>query len=177
MTTETLISTAVEACWQKLGIEAEAIKARGLPFFAEPETLVDAETSRNGRIFMLTPEATAAWQAMKQAAESDSVAMYMISGFRSIARQAELVEAKLQQNQTIGDILSVLAPPGCSEHHTGRAVDIGAPGVAGLDEAFETSDAFRWLQAYASRFGFSLSFPRGNPWGYQYEPWHWCFQI
>ena len=26
------------------------------------------------------------------------------------------------------------------------------------------------------RFGFRLSYPRGNRDGYQYEPWHWCFQ-
>ncbi|MFA5983533.1 MAG: M15 family metallopeptidase [Methylococcaceae bacterium] len=176
MTNTTDISSPILACWQKLGIDANTINMRGLPFFNEPEALLEAEVSRNGRIFMLTPAAASAWKAMKQAAETDSVAIYMISGFRSIARQAELVEAKLQQDQAIDTILSVLAPPGCSEHHTGRAVDIGAPGFAGLDVAFEESPAFCWLQANAQQFGYTLSFPRGNPWGYQYEPWHWCFK-
>lgn len=102
--------------------------------------------------------------------------MYLISGFRSIQRQVELVETKLQQGQAIADVLTILAPPGCSEHHTGRAVDIGAPGFSGLDEAFEQSEAFLWLMQNASRFGFVLSFPRENRWGYQYEPWHWCLE-
>ena len=34
--------------------------------------------------------------------------------------------------------------------------------------------AHRLIPAAAGH-GFHLSFPDGNPWGYQYEPWHWCF--
>ena len=59
--------------------------------------------------------------------------------------------------------------------HTGRAVDIGAPGFPGLDEAFEHTAVFDWLQKNASNFGFTLSFPRENPGGFIYEPWHCCF--
>ena len=113
---------------------------------------------------------------MQKAASDASVEMYMISGFRSIGRQVELIEEKLKQGHRICKIVSVLAPPGCSEHHTGRAIDIGVPGFRGLDKAFENSHAFKWLQGNAQQFGFTLSFPRGNHWGYQYEPWHWCFQ-
>jgi len=76
---------------------------------------------------------------MQQAATETSVAMYLISAFRSIERQAELIEAKLMRGQPLSEVLSVLAPPGCSEHHTSRAVDIGTPGFVRLDEAFENS--------------------------------------
>ena len=61
-------------------------------------------------------------------------------------------------------------------HHTGRAVDIATPGVPPLTEAFERSDAFRWLEKNATNHGFSMSYPRGNALGYVYEPWHWCRQ-
>ena len=67
------------------------------------------------------------------------------------------------------------APPGCSEHHTGRAVDIGTPHCKVLDEEFEQTEAFDWLVRFAGKFGFRLSYPRGNSCGYAYEPWHWCF--
>ncbi|MEQ1638880.1 MAG: D-alanyl-D-alanine carboxypeptidase family protein [Methylococcales bacterium] len=73
------------------------------------------------------------------------------------------------------DILTVLAPPGFSEHHTGCAVDISTPGTAPAALVFEQTAAFSWLNTNAHRFGFYLSFPLGNPYGYQYEPWHWCF--
>ena len=33
-----------------------------------------------------------------------------------------------------------------------------------------------WLVANAVRFGFALSYPRDNPHGIAYEPWHWCWQ-
>ncbi|MEW8432737.1 MAG: M15 family metallopeptidase [Candidatus Thiodiazotropha sp.] len=75
----------------------------------------------------------------------------------------------------IADILEVLAPPGCSEHHTGRAVDIGSGEVGPLEAEFELTPAFTWLHDHAHQFGFNLSFPQGNEFGYLYEPWHWCF--
>lgn len=68
-------------------------------------------------------------------------------------------------------------PPGFSEHHTGYAVDIGdgnAPHTH-LEETFADTAAYRWLTAYAARFGFELSFPPNNPQGVMYEPWHWRF--
>lgn len=162
--------------WQRLGISEAVIQQRELPFFDEPEALVEVSVTANGRIHQLEPNAATAWLAMQQAAAEDAVTMYLISGFRSISRQAELIEEKLKQGKPISEILSVLAPPGCSEHHSGQAVDIGAPGFGGLDEGFEKSPAFGWLEEHASRFGFSLSFPRENRWGYQYEPWHWRYR-
>ncbi|RTL24879.1 MAG: hypothetical protein EKK49_20850, partial [Rhodocyclaceae bacterium] len=36
--------------------------------------------------------------------------------------------------------------------------------------------AFVWLNAHAAGHGYTLSFPRNNPEGYLYEPWHWCFE-
>ena len=44
-----------------------------------------------------------------------------------------------------------------------------------LLEDFEGTAAFRWLHAHARDYGFPLSYPRGNPAGLAYEPWHWAF--
>lgn len=65
--------------------------------------------------------------------------------------------------------------PGFSEHHTGRAIDLSTPGSRCLDVAFEQTPAFAWLRAHAADFGYYLSYPVGNPAGYHYEPWHWCW--
>ena len=48
-------------------------------------------------------------------------------------------------------------------------------GCAPAEEAFEGTGAFDWLQRHAARYGFRLSYPRGNPHGIVYEPWHWRF--
>ena len=74
------------------------------------------------------------------------------------------------------DILRVNAAPGYSEHHTGRAIDLGTIGCRALEEEFELTEAFAWLENNAAHFQFSLSYPRNNPSGVIYEPWHWCFQ-
>jgi D-alanyl-D-alanine carboxypeptidase len=73
-------------------------------------------------------------------------------------------------------LLGVSAPPGYSEHHSGGAVDVTTEGVPPLELDFEDTPAFRWLSDHAHKFGFHLSFPRDNPCGYAYEPWHWCFR-
>lgn len=159
-----------------LGIDVQTLAARGLTPFAEATTLVVAERNASGREFELTPAAAAAWQAMRDAAAADGVTLQLVSAFRSIARQHEIVAAKLARGQSLDAILQVSAAPGFSEHHTGRAVDIGTPDSPALEEAFEQTPAFAWLQANAARFGFVLSFPRGNACGYLYEPWHWCYR-
>ncbi|MDC7710172.1 M15 family metallopeptidase [Vogesella indigofera] len=159
-----------------LGIDVQTLAARGLTPFAEATTLVLAERNASGREFELTPAAAAAWLSMRDAAAADGVTLQLVSAFRSIARQHEIVAAKLARGQSLDAILQVSAAPGFSEHHTGRAVDIGTPDSPALEEAFEQTPAFAWLQANAGRFGFVLSFPRGNACGYLYEPWHWCYR-
>ena len=72
-------------------------------------------------------------------------------------------------------ILTICAPPGYSEHHTGRAVDISTVGSPALEVEFDQTTAYAWLTENAAKFGYHLSYPLGNGWGYQYEPWHWCF--
>ena len=72
-------------------------------------------------------------------------------------------------------ILQVNAAPGFSEHHSGLALDIGTPGEPPAEETFEHTAAFAWLQSDAGQHGFAMSYPRDNPNGIVYEPWHWRF--
>jgi D-alanyl-D-alanine carboxypeptidase len=90
--------------------------------------------------------------------------------------QADLIRKKIAAGQQIADILEVNTAPGFSEHHTGRAVDIATPGSRPLTEDFENTEAFQWLTTEAARFGFSMTYPRENPWGISYEPWHWSLK-
>jgi D-alanyl-D-alanine carboxypeptidase len=121
----------------------------------------------------LTPEAADRWRRMGAAAVNDGIRLLIVSGFRSFEYQAQLIRKKLAAGQTIGEILQVNAAPGFSQHHTGMAVDVASPGSRPLTEDFDGSDAFRWLVGNAGRFGFSMTYPRDNPWGFVYEPWHW----
>ena len=159
---------------QELGIPADYGKAGGPPGFDEAAELVEVGPNLVGRMQRLVPAAAEQWHAMVEAAAADGITLLIVSGFRSYEYQAALIRKKINAGQSITDILEVNAAPGHSEHHTGLAVDIATPGSRPLTEEFEDSEAFRWLGANAGRFGFSMSYPRDNPWGIIYEPWHWA---
>jgi len=165
---------AVDGYLAEFGVSVEALRARGLVRCAEAPVLAVAEVGADGREHRLTPSAARAWQRLKAAARDAGETLLIVSAFRSIERQAEIVRGKLRAGQPIDTILEVSAFPGFSEHHTGRAVDVSVPGCRPLTTEFEQTAAFRWLAANAEGFGFRLSYPRGNAFGYQYEPWHWC---
>ena len=130
----------------------------------------------DGQPVKLTPRAAVAWKKMRAAGAADGVTLLPLSGYRSVPRQVRLIRRKLAAGQCIADILKFVAAPGCSEHHTGRAIDIGSPQGCELDEAFALTAEFRWLRRHAANFGFHLSFPRKNSHGIGYEPWHWCWR-
>jgi D-alanyl-D-alanine carboxypeptidase len=98
------------------------------------------------------------------------------SAFCRDARQIEISRAKFDSGVPIDTALISSAPHGYREHHTGCAVDIHMSGCDPVEGVSKETDAFRWLLANAGRFGFTLSYPRNNPWGYVYEPWHWCYR-
>ncbi len=156
-----------------LGIPADYGERRGLVLQSEARDLVVARELKDGRELKLEPATAVAWCAMVAAATADGTTLLLISGFRSVEYQREILLRKRSEGSALETILSVNAAPGYSEHHTGRAVDIGTPGCPPLSEAFETTVAFDWLRQNAAAHGFHLSFPRNNPHGVVYEPWHW----
>jgi D-alanyl-D-alanine carboxypeptidase len=159
---------------QALGLDAEDYAARsGLALMPEPDWLQLAGFDRYRRPLWLHRGAARAWQGMQAAARKDGVVLEAISGYRSHAYQLGIFERKRARGLAIADILTVNAAPGFSEHHDGRALDIGTPGEAPAEASFETTPAFAWLQAHAAGHGFRMSYPRGNPHGIVYEPWHW----
>jgi D-alanyl-D-alanine carboxypeptidase len=158
-----------------LGISPEQAARTGLPFHPEAGELALAETGSDGFRHLLIPAAARAWQAMQKAARQDGIDLYIVSAFRDLASQAEIVRAKIARGMPLELIFTLSAPPGYSEHHTGRAIDINTPGCEEREEPFEDTPAFAWLNTHAGRFGFVLSYPRGNGKGFIYEPWHWLF--
>jgi zinc D-Ala-D-Ala carboxypeptidase len=158
-----------------LGISSELIAARGLRECEEATDLEVAEVGADGRDHLLVPAAAEAWRNLKAAALGDGVSLFIVSAFRSIDRQTEIVRRKLEAGTAVEEILTVCAPPGFSEHHTGRAIDLSTPGSRALEVEFDQTAAFAWLNAHAAEFRYYLSYPIGNQCGYQYEPWHWCF--
>jgi D-alanyl-D-alanine carboxypeptidase len=166
---------AVHADNAAMGLAEDYAETSGLPFHAEPRLLHFAGRDRWRRALWLLAPAARAWRAMREASAQDGVALDAISGWRSHAYQRGIFERKFARGLALDEVLAVNAAPGHSEHHSGRAIDIGTPGEPPAEESFEATPAYAWLRANAGGFGFTLSYPRGNPHGIVFEPWHWCW--
>lgn len=107
------------------------------------------------------------------------------SGYRSVEYQRGLFENKvnrllesgMDKETAIKEAAKVVMPPGCSEHHTGLAVDIVSSRNSELDESQAETPENRWLRDNAYRYGFILRYPKGKEeiTGVIYEPWHFRY--
>lgn len=157
---------------QSLGIDTSSTDA---PRCWSACRLIDVGPDVFDRPAKMDPQAATAWHNMQNHAAESGVVLQLVSAYRSPKYQAGLIQKKLDRGQCLSEILKINTPPGHSEHHTGRALDITTPGFDALETEFEESEAFAWLKAHGHEHGFTLSYPRGNSHGISYEPWHWCF--
>lgn len=108
---------------------------------------------------------------LKDAADSDAP-LQVVSAYRSFGTQSVLKTGYTSIYGTGANKFS--ADQGYSEHQLGITVDLTTAGVAPLSLAFENTRAYLWLTNNAWRYGFVLSYPKGNAY-YIFEPWHWRF--
>lgn len=166
----------VKTLHASLGIAPDYDSTMGLPLQPEPPQLVDAGADMFGRPQQMTPATLTAWQSMRDRADRDGITLLLVSAYRGVNYQADLIRRKLESGRSLADVLRVNAAPGYSEHHTGRALDIATPDSPPLETGFDKTDAFAWLMEYADEFGFELSYPEGSASAITYEPWHWCYR-
>ena len=150
--------------WE-LGIRAQDIN---LPAHDVVSDLVAWESHR------MTALTRSRWLNMRAAAAADGITLLVVSAFRDWDDQAEVLRGYLRRGKARARAVRTVAPPGYSEHHTGRALDLACPECLPVDKRFADTPAFAWLSERAREFGFSMSYPRGNPFGIRFEPWHWC---
>ncbi|MBC7742006.1 MAG: M15 family metallopeptidase [Bdellovibrionaceae bacterium] len=162
---------------QSLGISEVHLSTNKLKFQPQPDlnSLEIVEIDFEGKPFILQASAAIAWRAMKDAAQKNQIQLKPFSGFRSYLHQKSLIERHLKNERLIENILTHIAIPGFSEHHSGLAIDVHADGKNILEEDFEKTQEFLWLKKNAPRFEFRLSYPRDNDQGIIYEPWHWYY--
>ena len=119
----------------------------------------------------LTGEFNSAFSTMQQAAKTDGIGIWVISGFRSYNTQNNLYNNyAARDGYAAADTYS--ARPGHSEHQTGLAADINV-----IDDDFGKTPEGKWLHDNAHKYGFILRYPEGKTGetGYKYEPWHFRY--
>ena len=90
-----------------------------------------------------------AFRVMQKAARKAGVKLAIRSGFRSFKKQAELYKDYRHGRGNLA------APPGFSNHESGRALDLYVT----------DSRAYDWLREHAAVYGFHRTVPG--------EAWHW----
>ncbi len=162
--------------WVELGINSDLVDACKLPLHEEAIKLVSVGVDIFDREQFVTATTLNCWQKMKSAAQKDDIELAIVSAFRSVDYQCQLIRDKLEKGQDIQDVVKVNAIPGFSEHHTGRAIDITTHDCTPLSQDFDKTPAFEWLNSHAGEFHFAMSYPKDNIFNIDYEPWHWACQ-
>jgi hypothetical protein len=127
----------------------------------------------------LPPDVHQAYSMMMDAMQKDlGKRLYVESGYRSSAYQLYLFIYYLKNHEySIRETVKWVALPGYSEHGAPKfqAIDFisreGENGDGSADN-FEKLPEYAWLQKNAGKFGFELSYPRGEK-ETTFEPWHW----
>ena len=121
--------------------------------------------------FAVRKQTREAFDKMAEAAKQDGISLGILSGFRPYSRQEYLFNRSVQtRGQAHAD--KYVAKPGASQHQLGLATDINS-----VEDSFVKSKEYAWLKENACKYGFSLSFPKGQEekTGYAFEPWHYRY--
>lgn len=123
--------------------------------------------------------------SMMEAARDDGIGLYICSAYRSYDRQTSLFKRKINSvSKSVDSYIAAyskaamsVAPPGCSEHQLGMALDIVSGSYSSLNAGFGKTEAGRWLCKNAPEYGFILRYPEGKEdvTGIIYEPWHFRY--
>ncbi len=108
---------------------------------------------------------------LKDALEDD-IKIWVTSAYRSFDEQKYLKGAYTVAYGSGANTFS--ADQGYSEHQLGTTLDLTTEGLGGGINGFENTPGYTWLQGNAHKYGFILSYPKGNAY-YMFEPWHWRF--
>jgi len=134
---------------------------------------IDKEYIYNGTTnFMILSDVWPHLSNLLEDARDEDVDLVVASAFRSFDAQKSLKSEYKVLYGTGANQFS--ADQGYSEHQLGTALDFTTSKLGGNFSKFETDPAFKWLQDNAHKYGFILSYPKGNTY-YKFEPWHWRY--
>lgn len=118
--------------------------------------------------------------SMINAAHEDGITLWICSGYRSVEEQEIILDREIKLHMSNGMSeedarslsLRTIARPGHSEHHTGLVVDLND-----VDNAFEETEAYRWLSEHAEDYGFVQRYRSDKVefTGIDNESWHYRF--
>lgn len=112
--------------------------------------------------------------------KNDGIQTVLLGAYRTIKQQEEIFEKHLHE---FGPeyTCKYVAKPGCSEHHTGLAIDVGILLEGKLyrtqKELLSVDHLFKIVQKKLPQYGFILRYPKDKTsvTKIAYEPWHYRY--
>jgi zinc D-Ala-D-Ala carboxypeptidase len=168
----TLASNADYPDWRRTLLDTRLELPRGYV----PVDLVSTDAAGFVSEFQVRRVAIRELTALATAASDAGSSLSIVAAYRSFDQQNDLLR---QRTLELGAELAAkrVAPPGHSEHQLGTAIDFTSRGLLDVNVAWGTSPAGVWMAGNSWRFGFVLSYPKGNAevTCYPYEPWHFRY--
>lgn len=112
--------------------------------------------------------------------KNDGIQTALLGSYRTIKQQEEIFEKNLNEFG-LEYTRKYVAKPGCSEHHTGLAIDVGiildGKVYRTKEELLSVEALLKIIHKKLPRYGFVLRYPKGKEpiTKIAYEPWHYRY--
>ena len=155
-------------------------KQNKLPDDWEEKVVLKEAVNKYGETKLVEEKALEQFLKLQEKVAEEGIDMQLDSTYRSVQEQQELWdEWTIEYGEDY--VKTYVAVPGCSEHHTGLAIDvcldIDGRRVDDNDEMIAKKEIFEKIWAHLADYGFILRYPEGKEdiTGYGFEPWHFRY--
>lgn len=148
--------------------------------FVDTVALVEVENAEGDRFFVEKKTHEAFRKLQADVLEHDGLHIELLNSYRTLEKQQAAFDNYLHKFG-LAYAEKYAARPGCSEHHTGFAIDVSfleeGKLTHGAQDLLKKDDLFRIVQEKLPRYGFILRYPRGKEdiTKINYEPWHYRY--
>lgn len=152
------------------------------PFHKIPEAYFDnlelvEMRGYDNEVFRVEKAAAQQFRELEKASSAMGIPILLSSAYRSVEKQRQIKE-EFTTEYGADYAKRYVAEPGCSEHHTGLALDFVAK-IRGKwlienDEIMSRAAEFQPIYDILPKYGFILRYLKGKEMitGYPAEPWH-----
>ena len=148
--------------------------------FIDTVELVEVENPEGSRFFVEKKTYEAFLKLQADIRENHGLEIALLNSYRTLEKQQAAFDHYLHKFG-LAYAEKYAARPGCSEHHTGFAIDVSFLQEGKLthsaQDLLKLDDLFQVVHKKLAEYGFLLRYPRGKEeiTKINYEPWHYRY--
>ena len=148
--------------------------------FLDTVELVEVENPEGSRFCVEKKTYAAFLKLQADIRENDGLEIALLNSYRTLEAQQKAFDNYFYKFG-LAYAEKYAARPGCSEHHTGFAIDVSfwqdGKLTHSAQELLKLDDLFRVVHKKLAKYGFLLRYPKGKEeiTKINYEPWHYRY--